>query len=97
MFTLKIDDVICKGFKDEDGLDFFVNKAYDEETETHCLLIFIPKIPKYNVQQVQNPIGYATEAERDQAYNEYMTDEFVNNFYQLICNKIEESKANNPE
>ena len=94
MFTLKIDDGICKGFKNEDDLDFFVNKAYDEESDMHCLLIFIPVLPQYNIRQVQNPIAYSSEAERDKAYIENINDEFVNNFYKLICDKIEENLAN---
>ena len=93
MFTLKIDDGICKGFKNEDNLDFFVNKAYDEETDTHCLLVYIPNLPQYNIKQVQNPVGYPSEADRDRAYTENINDEFANNFYKLICDKIEENLA----
>ena len=96
MFTLKIDDGICKGFKNEEELDFFINKAYDEESDMHCLLIFIPELPQYNIKQVQNPIAYSSEIERDEAYIQ-INDEFVNTFYALICNKIEENLQTNQE
>ena len=96
MFTLKIDDGICKGFKNEEELDFFINKAYDEESDMHCLLIFIPDLPQYNIKQVQNPIAYSSETERDEAYIQ-INDEFVNTFYALICNKIEENLQTNQE
>jgi hypothetical protein len=97
MFTLKIDDGICKGFKDEDGLDFFVNKAYDEEANMHCLLIYVPKVPEFNITHVQQPLGYKSEKERDDVYKNNITDEFVNGFWDNLISKIKESKNNKDE
>jgi hypothetical protein len=94
MFTLKIDDGICKGFKNEEDVDFFINKAYDEETDKHALLIYIPKIPAYNILHVQQPLFYDNEAERDRIYSENMDDEFVNAWWGTLINQIEEQRKN---
>lgn len=95
MFTLKIDDGICKGFKNEEEVDFFINKAYDEDTDKHALLIYIPKIPAYNILHVQQPLFYESEAERDTIYNENMNDEFVNAWWETLINQIEEQRKSN--
>lgn len=92
MFTLKIDDGICKGFKNEEDIDFFVNKAYDEETDTHALLIYVPKIPEYNILHVQQPLFYQDEAERDRIYKENINEDFVNAFWENLINKIKANK-----
>jgi hypothetical protein len=94
MFKQKIDDGICKGFKNEEGLDFFINKAFDEETNTHCLLIYLPSIPEYNIQHVQQPLGYESEQERDRVYTENMDEDFVNDFYKLLIDQIKANKRN---
>lgn len=94
MFTLKIDDGICKGFKNEEDVDFFINKAYDEEKDKHALLIYIPKIPAYNILHVQQPLFYDNEAERDRIYSENMDDEFVNAWWGTLINQIEEQRKN---
>jgi hypothetical protein len=94
MFTLKIDDGICKGFKNEEDVDFFINKAYDEETDKHALLIYIPKIPAYNILHVQQPLFYDNEAERDRIYSDNMDDEFVNAWWGTLINQIEEQRKN---
>jgi hypothetical protein len=97
MFELKIDDGICKGFKNEDGLDFFINKAFDEETGTHCLLVYLPSLPEYNIHHVQQPIGYESEQERDRVYLENMDEGFVNAFYETLIIQIKENKKNQDE
>jgi len=93
MFTLKIDDGICKGFKNEEDLDFFINKAYDEETKTHALLIYIPKVPQHNILHVQQPLFYESEQERDAIYKDNMNEEFVNVWWAALLKKIEENKS----
>ena len=95
MFIQKIDDGICKGFKNEQELDFFINKAFDEESNTHCLLIYIPSLPDLNVHHVQQPIAYESEEERDRVYTENMNEDFVNQFYAALVNQIIENKKNN--
>jgi hypothetical protein len=94
MFTQKIDDGICKGFKNEEELDFFINKAFDEESNTHCLLVYIPTIPELEVHHIQQPIAYESEAERDRVYTEQMNEDFVNQFYAALYNQIIENKKN---
>ena len=94
MFTQKIDDGICKGFKNEDELDFFINKAYDEESNTHCLLIYIPSIPELNVHHIQQPIAYESEAERDRVYTDNMNEDYVNQMYPALVNQIIQNKKN---
>lgn len=91
MFTLKIDDGICKGFKDEDGLDIFVNKAVDEDTGAHCLLVYIPSIPELNANVIQYPIGFESESQRDDVYTNGITDEFVTKFYEDLYSHIKQN------
>jgi hypothetical protein len=93
-FTLKIDDGICKGFKDEEGTDLFVNKAYDEETNTHCLLIFMPSFPKYNLLGIQQPLAYESEQQRDEFYTHGVNDEFANTFIKNLSEHVENSRKN---
>lgn len=92
MFTLKIDDGICKGFKNEDGVDIFINKAFDDESNTHSLLIYIPNLPKYNIAHLRDLLTYENEEQRDGAYTHNMNDEFINMYYQALEKHIEESK-----
>lgn len=91
-FTLKIDDGICKGFKDEDGVDFFVNKAHDEDSNTHCLLVFMPSFPKYNLLAIQQVFPYQSEKERDDFYTNEVNDDFVNNFISNLSKHIEDKR-----
>lgn len=93
-FELKIDDGICKGFKNGYGVDFFINKAYDDDTKTHALLIYVPKIPEFNILAVQQPLFYESEAERDRVYSENLNDEFVNDFWKNLISTIKEQKKN---
>lgn len=95
MFTLKIDDGICKGFKNEDDVDFFVNKAFDEDSKKHALLIYIPQIPQYNILHLQQPLFYESEEERDKIYKENMNDEFVNIWWSNLIEHIETQKKAN--
>jgi len=95
MFNLKIDDGICKGFKNEQDVDFFVNKAFDEETKTHALLIYIPNIPSHNILAVQQPLFYTTEEHRDEVYKNNVDEEFVNLFWDNLIDKIEEQQLKN--
>lgn len=97
MFTLQIDDGICKGFKNEEGLDIFVNKAIDEEKGMHALLVFVPKVPEFNIIQVQQPVFYESEAERDRVYTEEINDAFVNDFWNNLINHIKEQKKQQNE
>jgi len=92
-FTLRIDDGICKGFKNEDEVDLFINKAYDEDTDTHALLIFIPKIPSHNIMAVQQPLFYKDEAEREKVYTD-LDSSFVDLFWHHLINQIEEQRKN---
>lgn len=94
-FELKIDDGICKGFKNGYGVDFFINKAYDDDTKTHALLIYVPKIPEFNILAVQQPLFYESEAERDRVYSENMNNDFVNDFWKNLISTIKEAKKKN--
>ena len=97
IFTQRIDDGICKGFKDEDGVDFFVNKAHDEETNTHCLLIWMPSFPKYNVFGIQQILAYDSEKERDDFYTNSINDDYVNNYIKNLSEHIETNRKNQQE
>ena len=97
MFTFKIDDGICKGFKDEDDLDFFINKAFDEDSKKHALLIYIPKIPQFNILHLQQPLFYESEQERDKIYKENMNEDFVNIWWANLIDHITKQRQANEE
>jgi hypothetical protein len=92
MFTLKIDDGICKGFKNFDDIDFFVNKCFDEDNNQHGLLIWIPTIPSHGISMIQQPLFYESEAERDRIYTENINDEFANLYWANLIAHIENQK-----
>ena len=93
-FTLKLDDGICKAFKNEADVDLFVNKGYDEDSKTHFLLVLIPKDETLGIVQVLNPIPYANEEERDNAFKNNINDYFANQFYEALTKQVNENKLN---
>jgi hypothetical protein len=56
-----------KTFKIKD-VDLYLAKAYDDETNTHFLVVSIPHISETSTTQIQYPINFATEVERDEAF-----------------------------
>ena len=94
-FEQKLDDGICKAFKKEHGVDLFVNKAIDEDANQHLLLVYIPKDEQLGVEMLMNPIPYASEKERDEAYVNNINDEFANAFYEALKVHIQQKKSQN--
>jgi len=93
-FEQKLDDGICKAFKNEHGTDLFIKKAYDEDTDCHMLLAYIPKDEQLGLTMVMNPIAYPSEKDRDDAFTNNVNDNFANSFYQALIVHIENSKKN---
>lgn len=91
-FTLQLDDGICKAFKNEFDVDLFVNKAHDEETNQHLLIVLIPKDEQLNVHMIYNPILYSSEEERDTAFVNNIDDNFANTFYERVVQHIENNR-----
>ena len=91
-FELKLDDGICKAFKNELGVDLFINKANDEDTDQHLLLVYIPKDDTLGVQMLMNPIQYPSEQDRDNAFVNNVNDEFANSFYESLKIHIEQNR-----
>lgn len=55
-------------------------------------MIYVPNIPEYNIQHVQQPLGYDNEQERDRVYTENMNEDFVNEFYNILIEQIKKNK-----
>lgn len=92
-FSLKIDDGICKAFKNEYDVDFFVNKGYDEQTNQHLLVVLIPKDEQLQAHMIYNPILFNSEKERDDSYENEINEEFANTFYQRVVEHIENNRT----
>lgn len=91
-FTLKLDDGICKAFKNEHDVDLFVNKGYDEESNQHLLVVLIPKDEQLQVHMIYNPILFTSEQERDSSYENDINEDFANTFYQRVAEHIEKNR-----
>jgi hypothetical protein len=96
-FELKLNDGICKAFKDENDVDIFVNKGFDEDTNAHFLIVYIPKDEKLGVTQLMNPIQYPSEKDRDDAFENNINDTFANEFYKAVVNHVNENRLKQTE
>jgi hypothetical protein len=98
MFKFKIDTGIRKGFKDEDDVELFINKAFDKDSKKHTLLIYVSKIPQfYNTRHFHPPLFYESEEERDTIYKENMNEEFVNIWWANLIDYIQKNKQAHEE
>lgn len=91
-FIQQLDDGICKAFKNENDVDMYVNKGYDEETKQHLLIVLIPKDEQLQVHMVYNPIVFTTEEERDNSFTNDIHDDFANEFYKRVAEHIEKNR-----
>jgi hypothetical protein len=84
-----------KHFKYND-IEMFIAKAFDEDTEQpHFLIHSIPSIPEIGAHQIQYPISFYTEQERNEAFDE-MNIEYAEVFLKQLIASIKErnDKAN---
>lgn len=71
----------------------FIGKAFDEETDKHFVVLSVPEILEVNAHNVQFPITFNSEKERDDAFYE-MDEEYAE---AVINNIISEIKFRNAE
>ncbi len=67
-----------------------MSKAYDEDSDKHFLISSVKEIPELKVQQIQYPIIFDTEYER----NSYFDDLDVNSAKDFLERLIEQIKGN---
>jgi hypothetical protein len=48
----------------------YISKAFDEETDKHFIILSLPEIAEVNAHNVQFPINFNSENERDNAFYE---------------------------
>lgn len=51
------------------GVQIFISKAFDEDSDKHFLVHSIPLIPELNVHHLQFPIEFESEAQRDEQFD----------------------------
>jgi hypothetical protein len=86
---------VSKHFKDEiRGIDCFVSKAFDEETQKHCLVASIEKIPELNAMHIQYPFVFDIEEERDTLFKEFDCKLYLDWLIETMTNQIEDAKKN---
>ena len=78
--------------KEEDNIDLYVSKAYDEESDKHYLVASIPVIEELGVQGIQLPLQYETSEQRDLAFTEFDGEKLIFLILQDIKAKQEELK-----
>jgi len=84
---------VSKHFKDEiRGIDCFVSKAFDEETQKHCLIASIEKIPELNAMHIQYPFVFDIEEERDTLFKEFDCKLYLDWLIETMTNQIKDAK-----
>ena len=71
----------------------FIVKAFDEETDKHFVVLSVPEILEVNANNVQFPVSFDSEKERDDAFYE-MDEEYAE---KVILDIIAEIKFRNAE
>lgn len=59
-----------KTFKIGD-IDMYLAKAVDDEHNVHFLVVSIPKIEEVNASEIQYPINFDTDKDRDEAFKKF--------------------------
>ena len=75
------------------GTYIFISKAYDEDSDKHFLVNSIPEIREVNAHHVQFPIGFNSEQERDQTFDE-LDLEAAGELLTVFINSIKQNAAN---
>jgi hypothetical protein len=88
--TLIEENVFSKHFKCN-GIDLYLAKAVDEETDKHFLVVSIPHIAEVDAQSIQYPISFDTPTERDEAFHKFDLD-YVKIFLKEVVDFINEQK-----
>lgn len=70
----------------------FIGKAFDEETDKHFVILSIPDIAEVNAHNVQFPVQFNTEKERDDAFYE-MDEQYAEVVIGEIIREIKQRNA----
>ncbi len=66
----------------------YISKAYDKpvgaDAEQHYVVVSVPHFPDLNVSNIQLPIGFNNEQERDVFFETFVCDNFVRLLRQRI-------------
>jgi hypothetical protein len=71
----------------------FVNKAFDEDSDAHFLVVSIRELPLLNVANIQYPIKFDTEEGRNYAFDNEVNESWASFFLTQIENNIIESRS----
>jgi len=66
----------------------FVNKAFDEDSDAHFLVVSIRELPLLGVANIQYPIKFDTEEQRNDAFINEANEEWVSFFLPQLENNI---------
>jgi hypothetical protein len=77
------------------NIEVYLSKAIDEDTNRHFLIASIPNIEEVNCQSITYPLTYASEKERDEAFelfDEYMAVDLIEGIISFIKEQAEKNK-----
>ena len=70
----------------------FIVKAFDEETDKHFVVLSVPEILEVNANNVQFPVSFDSEKERDDAFYE-MDEQYAEVVIGEIVREIKQRNA----
>ena len=77
---------------EEKSIDCYLSKAYDEETDKHFLVASIPKIEELNAMHIQYPMVFENEAERNEHFQSFNAQLFIDHLLEEMKIQIEKAK-----
>ena len=85
MTKLKSENDFTKVYVNEEmGVEMYISKAFDEDSDKHYLVASIPEIKEFSVHKVQLPLEFETEELRDQSFQNFDGDKLL----QLIVEDV---------
>ena len=83
-------------FTSEDyaGVTLVVNKAFDDDSDAHFLVAAIPEIPILGIANIQYPIKFDTEEQRNAAFDDELNEAWALSFLSQLANSIIENRQN---
>jgi hypothetical protein len=92
-FGIKAENEFSKTF-DNGEIQLYIAKAHDEDTNKHYIVCSVPFIKEVDAQEIQYPLEYETEEDRDATFSIFNEAEASQFIYELI-NFIKEQKKIN--
>jgi hypothetical protein len=90
--TLESQNEFTKKFKYNE-IELYVSKAFDEESDAHFLVNSIPKIEDLGVANIQLPIAFESEEERNRVFDGLDVNE-AKSFLDALIEQIKQQKEN---